>query len=89
MAEAGRVGTFLQYVSESERSSGRQVWRGSWLDGPARRARVGLFGRIADALFRLSLLLLLRATVPAGVAAGAAASWILAGCLRIARSRWR
>ena len=68
-AEAGRVGTFLQYVSEAERSSVRKVrWR-LRLDGPARLARVGLFGRIADALFRLSLLL--RATVPAGVAAGA------------------
>ena len=69
-AEGGRSGAFLRFVSDSERTAARDVrWR-LRLDGPARLARVGLVGRIADALFRLSLVL--RGTVPRGVAAGAA-----------------
>lgn len=69
-AEGGRSGVFMRFVSDSERTAARDVrWR-LRLDGPARLSRVGLAGRIADALFRLSLVL--RGTVPRGVAAGAA-----------------
>lgn len=67
--EGGRSGTYLRFVSEKERQAARGTrWR-LRLDGPGRLTRVGLVGRIADALFRLSLLV--RRTVPGGVAAAA------------------
>ncbi len=69
-AEGGRPGTYLQFVSEKERAQASSArWR-LGTSGQPRLARVGLFGRIADALYRLSLVV--RQTVPRGVAAAAA-----------------
>ncbi|MFO7589964.1 MAG: hypothetical protein R6X23_03590 [Acidimicrobiia bacterium] len=70
-AEGGRSGTFLQFVSEDERRAGAKVqWRTRHA-GLTRLARVGFVGRVADVLFQVSLIM--RRTVPSGVAAIAAA----------------
>ena len=65
---------FLQFVQEPLRGPAAEAWQrarqgvvGSGL------TRVGLFGRMIDAFFSLSLSLSLRGTVPAGTAAAAEA----------------
>jgi len=69
-AEGGRTGTFLQFVTEDERRAGAKVqWR-TRRAGLTRLARVGFVGRVADVLFQLSIIV--RRTVPSGVAAAAA-----------------
>jgi len=69
-AEGGRTGTFLQFVTEDERRAGaKHRWR-TRRAGLTRLARVGFVGRVADVLFQLSLIV--RRTVPSGVAAAAA-----------------